>query len=290
MLGDSILTNDASVDGPKSRCWRIEAADCPELTPHRIARLGWDEGWVPYRRVRLRPAGSFFLACVQGEGRILLDGRWQRVTPGMVCMAPPRVLNAFFAVGTGPFTLAWVRYDEPSWVKPLVGASSPVRGSSGGIELARAIEGLRAEWEGAKDPKFVHHWLSLVHGLASRLASPWQGNQRLWKLWDEVERQPGAAWSLGELAKRVHLSAEHLRRLCLRELGRSPMHHVAYVRMQRARQLLEATDDKLEVLAPQVGYEDPLVFSRAFRRWVGVTPTEYRAGSSVAAKAKTKRA
>ena len=278
---------DANVNGPRTRCWRIEAADCAELKPHRIARLGLDAGWAPYRRVRLRPDGSFFLACVEGEGRILLDGRWQRVAEGMVCMAPPRVLNAFFAVKGKPFTIAWVRYDEPPWIKPLVGASSPVRGVAGGTDLARAIQGLQAEWNGARDAKFVHHWLSLVHGLASRLASPWQGNQRLWKLWDEVEKQPGAPWSLGELAKRAHLSAEHLRRLCLRELGRSPMHHVAYVRMQRARQLLEMSDDKLETLAPQVGYADPLVFSRAFRRWVGVTPTEYRAGgSSAIAKAR----
>lgn len=203
-------------------------------------------------------------------------------------MAPPRVLNAFFAVSGKPFTIAWVRYDEPPWVKPLVGAASPVRGSAGGVDVARAIEGLRAEWNGVRDPKFVHHWLSLVHGLTSRLASPWQGNQRLWKLWDEVERDPGARWSLGELARRAHLSAEHLRRLCLRELGRSPMHHVAYVRMQRARQLLEMSGDKLEALAPQVGYEDPLVFSRAFRRWVGVTPTEYRAGGTVPTTKKRK--
>ena len=54
------------------------------------------------------------------------------------------------------------------------------------------------------------------------------------------------------------------------------MHHVTFLRMQHAQRLLEATDDKLEVVAPLVGYESALVFSRAFKRWIGVNPTEYR--------------
>ena len=246
------------------------------MKTHRISRLGWHEARVPYSRVRLKPGGSFFLACVEGEGRILLDGRWQRVTANTVSLAPPRVLNAFRAVPGKLFAFAWVRYDEPPWVKPLVGAASPVRSSGGGADLARAIAGLRAEWEGARAPRVVHHWLSLVQEFTLRLARPWEADDRLWKLWEQVGADLAAPWSLGTLAERAHLSAEHLRRLCVKTLGRAPMHHVTYMRMQRAQQLLETTDDKLEAIAPIVGYESALVFSRAFKRWVGLNPTEYR--------------
>lgn len=55
------------------------------------------------------------------------------------------------------------------------------------------------------------------------------------------------------------------------------MHHVTYLWMQHAQRLLEMTDDKLEVVARLVGYESALVFSRAFKRWIGSTPTDYRA-------------
>ena len=240
------------------------------------ARLhGWDEARPRYDRVRLNPADSFLLACVEGEGRILLDGRWQRVAAGTVCMAPPRVLNAFHAVPGRRFVFAWVRYEEPAEVKPLVGAVSPVRATGGG-PLARAITGLREEWESARALRVIHHWLSLVQEYTTRLARPWETDDRLWKLWPQADAELAAPWSLTMLAKRAHLSAEHLRRLCVKTLGRSPMQHVTYMRMQYARQLLETTDDKLEVLAPLVGYESALVFSRAFKRWVGLSPTEYR--------------
>ena len=99
---------------------------------------------------------------------------------------------------------------------------------------------------------------------------------------EEAGAKLDAPWTLGELARRVHLSDEHLRRLCLRELGRSPMQHLTYMRMQRAQALLEISDDKLEVIAPQVGYDSALVFSRAFKRWIGMIPSDYR-GSRISA-------
>jgi AraC-like DNA-binding protein len=46
--------------------------------------------------------------------------------------------------------------------------------------------------------------------------------------------------------------------------------------MEKARQLLEASDDKLEVVAATVGYANAAIFSRVFKRWVGLAPGEYR--------------
>lgn len=267
---------ETTVDGPHTRRWFIEAADCAELAAWRIARLGFDEARAPYRRVRLRPEGSFLLDCVEGHGRILLDGRWQRLGAGSVCMAPPRVLNAFHATPGQPWRFAWVRYDEPSWVNPLVGAGSPVRVASGAGEIAHIVAGLHVEWEGARDPQMIHHWVSLLQATARRLAQPWRNNDRLSALWTEVAADLAADWSLDSLARRAHVSPEHLRRLCLRELGRSPMQHLTSIRIQRAQELLEKTTDKLEAIAPEVGYDSALVFSRAFKRWVGLSPSEYR--------------
>ena len=275
-MADSLPHKEISVNGPHSRLWRLEAAECPELKTHRIARIGWHDTAAPYARVRVKPEGSFFLACVEGEGRILLEGRAQRVAAGDVCLAPPRVLSAFRAVPGGRFVFAWVRYDEPPGVKPLVGAGSPVRGAGGGADIARAVAGLRAEWEGPRVARVVHHWLSLVQELAERLAQPWEGKDRLWQLWAGVEADLAAPWTLPRLAAQAHLSTEHLRRLCGKTHGRSPMQHVTSLRMQRAQTRLETSEDKIEVIARGLGYENADVFARAFKRWAGLTPSDYR--------------
>ena len=195
-------------------------------------------------------------------------------------MAPPRVLNAFAAVSTHRWAFAWVRYDEPSPVSPIVGADSPVRVRTDAEVLRRIVEGRRAEWDGARDPRALHHWIELAHGCVRRLAQPWRGqtNERLQQLWETVGAALAEHWTLERLAVRCHMSKENLRRACLRELGRSPMQHLTYMRMQRAQELLEASNDKLEVVAAQVGYDSAIVFSRAFKRWNGRSPSEYRHG------------
>ena len=268
---------EATENGRQTKIWRLEASECPLLRRFRISHLGIDDAAPPYDRVRLRPSGSYVLGCIAGEGRIWLEGRWQRVLPDMVCMAPPRVLNAFHAVAKKRWHLAWIRYEEPPEVRPVVGSTSPVISRSGGIALAQAIGGLRLEWEAQRDPQLLNAWLELSEQLFARLRQPWRGHDRLRELWEEVERTPAAPWSLGELARRVHMSEEYLRRLCLKELGRTPVQHLTYMRMHRAQHLLETTNDKLEAVAAEVGYDSAMVFSRAFKRCIGVAPSDYRA-------------
>ena len=142
---------ETTVDGARTRRWSIDVKQCPDLAEHHIAWLGLDTVYAPYRRVRLSPSGSFLLACLEGEGRVLLEGREQRVTAGQLCLAPPRVLNAFHAVPGKPWVFAWVRYHEPLPLKPLVGAGSPRRIDQGADDLGRTIQGLRTEWEGERD-------------------------------------------------------------------------------------------------------------------------------------------
>jgi len=267
---------ETTIDGPRTVRWALDATQCTELKAHRIAWLGIDTVHAPYRRVRLSPSGSFILACLEGEGRVLLEGRWERVTAGSLCLAPPRVLNAFHAVPGRRWSFAWIRYQEDAWVKPLVGADSPLRLTHSAEDLGRVLAGLRAEWQGERDAGLVRHWISLVHGFTERLARPWRSSSRVAVLWETVARDLSADWKLMRLAAKCSLSAEHLRRVCRRELGRTPMEHVTYMRIQRAQELLETTEDKLDAIAPQVGYHSGVVFSRAFARYVGMTPSQYR--------------
>jgi AraC-like DNA-binding protein len=267
---------ETTVDGPGSRLWSLSRDDCPELAVHRIKRLGLADAVVAYRRVRVRPTGSFVMVCLDGRGQVLLDGRWQSSRAGVACLAPPRVLNAFHAVAGTRWRFAWIRYDEPEHVRPLVSAASPVRVRCDAESLWRIVSGLRAQWEGSRDPRLLHHWIELAHGEAKRIAQPWQVDERLWAVWDEVGRDLAADWTLDALAERFHTSKEQFRRVCLKELGRSPMQHLASLRIERAQHLLTSTDDKVESIARQVGFDDASVFSRAFKRWVGRSPKSYR--------------
>jgi len=58
--------------------------------------------------------------------------------------------------------------------------------------------------------------------------------------------------------------------------GYRPLEYVHTLRLEEAKQMLEATELPVEAVATEVGYEDASFFSRLFRRQVGLTPGAYR--------------
>jgi AraC-like DNA-binding protein len=64
----------------------------------------------------------------------------------------------------------------------------------------------------------------------------------------------------------------------LAEAGVSYARLVTEARLEAAVRLLENPDVKLIEVAFELGYSDPAHFTRAFRRWAGVAPREFRQG------------
>lgn len=85
----------------------------------------------------------------------------------------------------------------------------------------------------------------------------------------------GLVASLEDVASQLAMAPRSLRRR-LAEEGTSFRNLVDAERGQLAGQLLENTQMKLEEMALQLGYGDTASFTRAFRRWFGQSPSEYR--------------
>ncbi|QAU35993.1 helix-turn-helix domain-containing protein [Janthinobacterium sp. 17J80-10] len=58
--------------------------------------------------------------------------------------------------------------------------------------------------------------------------------------------------------------------------GMPPLEYVHTVRLEEAKQMLEAGSQSIEAIANEVGNEDSGFFSRLFRRHVNLTPAQYR--------------
>lgn len=56
----------------------------------------------------------------------------------------------------------------------------------------------------------------------------------------------------------------------------TPMQYIISVRMTNAQQLLGTTEYNITEIASVVGYDNPLYFSRLFKKQTGLSPTEYR--------------
>ena len=58
--------------------------------------------------------------------------------------------------------------------------------------------------------------------------------------------------------------------------GHTPIAYVQRIRVERAKRMLETSDEPIEEISWAVGYEDPASFRRLFKRLAGVTPGAYR--------------
>ncbi|MEV5583069.1 helix-turn-helix domain-containing protein [Streptomyces parvus] len=83
--------------------------------------------------------------------------------------------------------------------------------------------------------------------------------------------------SVRSLAALAGVSPSRLSHLFARHLRLGVMSHVEQQRIAAAKDLLRVSSFTVASVAARVGYEDPLYFSRRFRRSVGQSPTEYRA-------------
>ncbi len=82
--------------------------------------------------------------------------------------------------------------------------------------------------------------------------------------------------TVAELAGRLSLSPVTLERLFRRHIGKSPKRYLYELRMDAARELLRCGTASVQETAFRVGYEDPLAFSREFRKYSGVSPREFQ--------------
>jgi AraC-like DNA-binding protein len=258
------------------RPWIESFPACPALNQYRLVHVGIMETTAPTRIVRTKQTTTYFLACFAGKGKVLIDGAWRVCRTGFASLLPAHTLNAFEALRRIKWKFCWACYEQPPEQRPIADVASPVMARFDARPLHAAIEGLIDECEGVAEPMMIQPWVNLIHGYVLRFAKPMQQDDQLRLLWERVGAHLADHWTLPRLAQEAGYSKEHLRRLCRRQLGRSPMHQVTYLRMRRAAELLASSALTMEAIATQVGYQNPFVFSNAFTQWIGWRPSEYR--------------
>ena len=95
-----------------------------------------------------------------------------------------------------------------------------------------------------------------------------------------LHARPSHAWTLEELASEAGASRSSLADHFAHLVGCAPIQYLTKWRMQMAAKRLADPSAKVAVVAYEVGYESEAAFSRAFKKLVGRSPTQWRTVSS----------
>ncbi|WP_162164313.1 helix-turn-helix domain-containing protein [Roseivivax isoporae] len=152
------------------------------------------------------------------------------------------------------------------------------------VALVRRIE----EEHGAADPLRDTMLKALVLALATRIArglslpaghAPRSRAEVHMARFDRLVREHlRDDWSIADYARALDLSPQQLSRVTHAVIGQSASRHVEARLFQEARRLLAYTRMGVAEVGYALGFNDPAYFSRAFRRHVGASPSDYRAG------------
>lgn len=82
--------------------------------------------------------------------------------------------------------------------------------------------------------------------------------------------------TVAKLARYVGLNRSYLTTVFQNTVNMSPQQYLMRFRMERAAKMLQEGQLSVGEIARSCGYPDPLTFSKAFKRTLGVTPSQFR--------------
>ena len=91
-----------------------------------------------------------------------------------------------------------------------------------------------------------------------------------------MEEEYASIEGIEELAERLKVTVEHLTRTFHREKNLTPIRYLTGVRLQAAMNDLLNTQDGLELVARRSGFSNGNYFCKVFRRYLNMSPAEYR--------------
>jgi AraC-like DNA-binding protein len=262
---------------------------------HRLLRslLPTDIGYFPHagEHLRERPHGAeqtIFICCSQGAGWCEMRGHRHAVPAGSLLIVPGREPHAYGADPEQPWTISWfhaVGSDIAPMLKELgADVHRPVVALHDGARWASLFdEALDTLEHGYTTAHLLHASRALGHLLSttnegrrrSRPSEP-DARQKVMHCVDYMKQHLGEPLRLPQLAAMAGMSSSHFKARFRQHVGYSCIDYFIRLRMHRACQLLDTTDRSAKSIAHEVGYADPLWFSKAFRAVVGMPPSEYR--------------
>lgn len=226
--------------------------------------------------------------CAEGKGWLQIrDTRWV-VPTGTALLIPRGQPHAYGADAEDPWSVYWIHFTGAQAghyfdflnVKP----NAPLIHLPDAVDVLAAFERIYSSMQvGHTSENLITASMScigLLYGLAkgaqSISAQAHQVRERLERVIEFMRQNLGNPIRLEELAQLACMSPNRFGDAFRDNFGCPPVDYFNRMRIQKACQLLTKNDRRVQDIAREVGYEDQYYFSRTFKRYLGMSPLQFR--------------
>ena len=215
---------------------------------------------------------------IVSEGNVSFDGNSLTAGEGFYLRAGGRI--SIKSENGAYFKFELDGNDSEELIKSYSAEHSALLVSSSPSQLLGLAEALCSEGynsgNGAFDEAAAKLLLSVLSPVGANTGDSKYGNQYVDRAVRYIERNYAQKLRVEALAETLGIDRMYLRNLFTRYVGMSTMDYIMQVRISHARELLALPELSVSSVALAVGYSDVLCFSKAFKKAVGVSPTEFR--------------
>jgi AraC-like DNA-binding protein len=255
-----------------------------------------DIGYYPkanfHQRSRKKGADEFILIyCTEGQGKLTIASEQILVLPNRYYIIPKRTAHKYGADDLNPWSIYWMHFDG------LIAQSlfdryrsNPnkyeiVPFDSGRIEQFNQIFQIlgsdyvmpRLEYANILGLNFL---TSFVFFEIDRSIQVNERNDLVDGIIDFLTNNLDKTLKSDDIANEFNYSSSYLFNLFKKRTGYSLIHFFNLKKSQKACEYLNYTDLSVKEISFKLGFEDPLYFSRLFKKYIGVPPKAYKAKQS----------
>lgn len=267
----------------------VQCSENPLIDEAYITDIGYYPKAVNHYRKRSHGIDqNILIHCVEGKGWLEVRNVKQQVGPGNFFLVPAGLAHAYAADEAHPWTIYWIHFKGGRADLICNSIINRFRSHVGVVmyseRRAALFEEIYSSLErGYSSEHILYANMCLSHFLASFYfdkkfgysnaeRSPDPSSRAI----DYMQDNIGRNLKLKNIAEQVNLSVSHFAGTFQKTTGFSPIEYFNHLKIQKACQFLQFTDDPIKEISSGLGIDDSYYFSRLFKKLMGLSPAGYR--------------
>ena len=259
--------------------------------PLRILSAGTYQLFTWPKLPTWRPKGRVdwqIIYIAAGEGHFILNGQEVVVPAGNMVLYQPKQQQKYFYYGKDRTQVWFVHFTGRQVKSILKHYEIPLDGYILHTGISREYEDcfrkmrdelIKCSWGYEEMLTYLFRELMLlIHRRMTEAMPQVSGfiQEEIERAKDYFEEHYNEEISIEQYAASRSMSTSWFNRSFRGTVGTSPMKYILDIRIRNAQTLLETMDYSVASIASMIGYDNPMYFSRMFRKAKGMSPAKYR--------------